>query len=185
MSYGLVNGATINGTPAAGSSLDQTHAVSSIQSTSFGSEVATAHRVVSIRSTSFGAATATSSATAYVASIRSTSFGMARAACIASLDEALESTQFGGATCMEINAPVEVPSIQSMQFGQALHTSIAAANPIQSTKFSQALHICIATVPGIESTTFGAPSLTAIHSLLPSMAGTIFGRPTAHRGITC
>lgn len=86
---------------------------------------------------------------------------------------------------MEINAPVEVPSIQSMQFGQALHTSIAAANPIQSTKFSQALHTAITAAPSIESTTFGMASLTTIHRLLPSMAGTIFGRPTAHRGITC
>ena len=86
---------------------------------------------------------------------------------------------------MEINAPVEVPSIQSMQFGQALHTAIAAASSIESTVFGQALHTAIAAAPSIESTTFSTARLTAIHRLLPSMAGTIFGKPTAHRGITC
>lgn len=174
-------------------SLNQTHTATSLQPTVFGlataiiilPEPVTAHRATSLRGTTFGAATATSLLVSQATSLQSTSFGVARHVAIATLAEPLESTQFGEAAYLPAPQRHAATSLQSTQFGQALHTSTASASSIESTVFGQALHTAITAAPSIESTTFGMASLTTIHRLLPSMAGAIFGKPTAHRGITC
>lgn len=191
MPYGLVNGAPING-EGADSSLNQAHAALGIDSTAMG--VATAalvtplptaiYQAAGIKATTFGRASADGAATALAPSLSNTAFGIARSASAARVDPGLQPVRFGQAFAETINPAHQAQGLKATTLGAATGTGIATAGSIQSPQLGAPRGANISTAFGIASTAIGVANLTVICQVLP-MTGTIFGRPTLRRGITC
>lgn len=196
MSYGLVNGAPINGegAPINGEGADSSlnHAALGINSTAMG--VATAalvtplptaiYQAAGIKATTFGRASADGAATALAPSLSNTTFGIARSASAARVDPGLQPVRFGQAFAETINPAHQAQGLEATALGAATGTGIATAGSIQSPQLGAPRGANISTAFGIASTAIGVAKLTVICQVLP-MTGTIFGRPTLRRGITC
>jgi uncharacterized delta-60 repeat protein len=174
--------------------LDQAHEATGIHLTTFGLAVlttimpppTTTHRATGIRSTKFGLAVGMGSATGHATGINSTTFGPAVGTSIAALEQGLQSTAFGLASTATANPAHLATSISGTTFDRAVGTSVAAADSVQGVRFGLPVGTSAAVLEGgVTSTTFGAATATCWHQVLPTMAGTTFGRARLERGIAC